>query len=146
MELNVLPGGSLWHIQTVPAHKERLQRSHTYKQLLPSARPPPPCSCHGLCEKIKKERKRREKNLDHLQIRHIQGLRKGRSCGNRNRVRERTPRTNFSRVTWQQLPLSLPWKISSRQWRSSPVGAAGNVISAARHPQSLLGERQAGNK
>lgn len=38
-------------------HKERLQRSHTYKQLLLSAWPPPPCSCHGLCEKIKKERK-----------------------------------------------------------------------------------------
>lgn len=41
--------------------KKRLQRAHTYKQLLPSAWPPPPCSCHGLCEKIKKERKGIEK-------------------------------------------------------------------------------------
>lgn len=73
-------------------HKERLQRSHTYKQLLPSAWPPPPCSCHELCEKIKKERKGIEKkqNLDHLQIRHIQRQRKGRSCGNRNHMKEGT--------------------------------------------------------
>ena len=91
-------------------HKERLQRSHACKQLLPSAWPPPPCSCHGLCEKIKKEKgkEKKKKNLDHLQIWHIQRQRKGRSCGNRNYGRERTCRINFQpRVIRQQLQQHL---------------------------------------
>lgn len=92
MELNVLPGGSLWYIQTAP-DSQRKTTEVPYMQTAAAIRPGPHhlAAAMGCVKKIlKKERKGIEKNLDHLQIRHIQRQREGRNCGSRTHVREWT--------------------------------------------------------
>lgn len=97
-------------------HKERLQRSHTYKQLLPSARPPPPCSCHWLCKKIKKERKGLEKKLGPLADLSHSEAEDGKKLWKQEPCNGMDSQDTFSAMDdLTAAPLPLPWKISSRE-------------------------------
>lgn len=95
MELNVLPGGSLWYIQTAP-DSQRKTTEVPYIQTAAAIRLAPTTLQlpWAVWKNLKKERKGigKKKNLDHLQIRHIQRRREGRSCGSGSHIREWTPR------------------------------------------------------
>ena len=143
MERNVLPGGSVWYIQTAP-DSQRLQRSHTYKQLLPSARPPPSCSCHWLCKKTKKERKGLEKKLGPLADSAHSEVEEGKKLWKQEPHDGMDSQDTFSAMddlTAVPAPSALKNLLPGR---SSPTHAARNVINVACCLKALLEEGRQG--
>lgn len=127
-------------------HKERLQRSHTYKQLLPSARPPPPCSCHWLCKKIKKERKGLEKKLGPLADSAHSEAEEGKKLWKQELHNGMDSQNTFSAIddlTAVPAPFALKNLLPGR---SSPIHAARNVINVACCLKTFWEERKAENK
>ena len=146
MERNVLPGGSVWHIQTAPDSQRKTTETHTYKQLLPPARPPPPCSCHWLCKKIKKERKGLEKTLGPLADSAHSEAEEGKKLWKQEPRNGMDSQDTFFSHGWSD---SSPSPFALRNLlpgRSSPIHAARNVIYVACCLKTFLEERKAENK
>lgn len=112
-------------------HKGKLQRSHTYKQLLPSAWPPPPCSCHGLCEKNLKRKKRDRKKLGPLADRAHSEAKEGKKLWQQELSKGMDSQDTFQPQMVQSF-LAFFWpEIFSQERLSFPIHTPRNFISVA---------------